>query len=293
MPGLLRAQSIRHQHEKGRFQLSRMRQCRRCYRPGAIPRSLLVLRSDRTTRRKGYGGPTAPFGGRRGHIAVDIIRAASEASERDLASARRIVTEICPITHAPFALHYLEHARKIDVGSIEGVLSRADAIGWHPAVFFNEFGHPLHGRKLGCIVAVMSDAVTAEPTGAISRTYLAPDGTKVGKAKSLGSPAGIVRLSPDDEVTGGLFLAEGIETALSAMSIGLRPCWSTGSTAQMAKFPLLGGIEALNVIADHDQNGAGEKAAREVAERWVAAGREANLFLPKSEDLNDVLRVPP
>jgi hypothetical protein len=34
----------------------------------------------------------------------------------------------------------------------------------------------------------MTDASTAEPTGAISRTYIGPDLTKVGKAKTLGSP---------------------------------------------------------------------------------------------------------
>jgi hypothetical protein len=43
--------------------------------------------------------------------------------------------------------------------------------------------HSLRGRKLGCIVAIMTDAMTAEPTGAISRTYVAPDLTKIGRAK--------------------------------------------------------------------------------------------------------------
>src|SRR5580700_9845295 len=52
-----------------------------------------------------------------------------------------------------------------------------------------------------------------------------------------------------------------IETGLSGMAIGLRACWSTGSTSQLASFPLLSGIEALNIIVDHDHNGAGEKAA--------------------------------
>ena len=48
---------------------------------------------------------------------------------------------------------------------------------------------------------------TALPTGAISRTYL-HHGKKVGKAKSLGEGGGVVRISPDDEATQGLFVAE-------------------------------------------------------------------------------------
>ena len=83
--------------------------------------------------------------------------------------------------------------------AIRDILERTDAIGWHPEVFFNEPGHPLHGQLLGCIVGVMTDPATAAPTGAISRTYV-HEGHKIGKAKTLGSPAGIIRLSPDDEV---------------------------------------------------------------------------------------------
>ena len=41
--------------------------------------------------------------------------------------------------------------------------------------------------------------------------------------------------------------------------------WATGSTAIMAKLPVVSGIEALTMIADHDANGAGERAAAEVA----------------------------
>ena len=63
----------------------------------------------------------------------------------------------------------------------------------------------------------MSDPATAKQTGAISRTYIGADLTKIGKAKTLGSPIGIVRLSTDDEVLGGLFLAEGLETALAGL----------------------------------------------------------------------------
>jgi hypothetical protein len=156
------------------------------------------------------------------------------------------------------------------------------------AVYFNELGHALHRRKLGAIIAVMTDPVTAEPTGAISRTYI-HEGRKLGKAKTLGSPAGIIRLTPDEDVLGRLHIAEGLETALAGMSIGLRPMWATGSTAIMAKLPVVSWIEALFILADHDANGAGERAAAEVASRWCEAGKEARVWKPKSKgDLNDM-----
>ncbi len=217
-------------------------------------------------------------------------KADAERLERDLASARRIVSEIGPMIGMPGEV-YLRNIRRIDVGAIADVLARTDAIGWHPAVYFNEPGHLLHAKRLGCIVGVMTDVKTAEPTGAISRAYLAPDLTKIGKAKTLGAPAGIVRLSPDDEVLGGLHLAEGLETALAAMAIGLRPTWATGSTALLRSFATLGGVEALTVIVDNDTSGAGERAAREVEARWLAADREVNLLRSDAPgDLNDALK---
>ena len=58
----------------------------------------------------------------------------------------------------------------------------------------------------------------------------------------------------------------------------------------MAKSPVVSGIEALTIIADHDANGAGERAAAEVASRWREAGRETHVYLREVlGDFNDVL----
>jgi hypothetical protein len=103
-------------------------------------------------------------------------------------------------------------------------------------------------------------------------------------------PAGIVRLSLDEDVLSGLFLTEGLESALAGMSIGLRPMWSVGSRAIMAKIPVLAGVECLTILADHDDNGAGEKAALELQARWRSAVKEAHVWKPKSRgDLNDIV----
>jgi hypothetical protein len=208
---------------------------------------------------------------------------------RDLTSAKTTVLGMGRLLGSPGET-YFRDVRRIDTEAIADVLERIDAIGWHPAVYFNEPGHALHGRKLGAIIAVMTDPVPAEPTGAISRTYLDPEGRKLGKAKTLGSPAGIVRLSLDEDVLEGLHLAEGLETALAGMAIGLRPMWATGSTALMTKFPVLPGIEALTIIADHDANGAGERAAGEVGSRWREAGKETRIIVREGiGDINDAL----
>ena len=179
-------------------------------------------------------------------------RAARSRETRAEASAARrgafvraqiaaIVAGLVPI-HSTDGDRYLRDERGIDTDALADILERTDAVGWHPKVYFNEperHGrprHPLHGQLLGCIIGIMTDPVTALPTGAISRTYL-HDGKKVGKAKSLGEGDGVVRISPDDEVTQGLHLAEGLESAWSAAALGFRPIWSTGSMSILAKFP--------------------------------------------------------
>jgi hypothetical protein len=189
---------------------------------------------------------------------------------RNLGIAKRIVSELVPLA-GTFGETYLTEERGIDVEAITDVIDRADALGWHPSVLFREPDHPLDGRHLWCIVGVMTDPRTGARTGAISRTYLSLEGKKIGKAKTLGVPAGIIRLSADEDVAEGLHLAEGLETALAAMAIGLRPMWATGSTSLMKGFPILPGIETLNVIADHDENRAGERVAEEVVARYRAA----------------------
>jgi hypothetical protein len=228
-----------------------------------------------------------------GETRAEAIAAWREAFVR--AQIAAIVSRLAPVIGSP-GEQYLRDIRCIDVDAVRDVLDRTDAIGWHSAVFFNapqrqgRPRHPLHGQLLGCIVAIMTDPVTALSTGAISRTYI-DDGRKVGKAKSLGLGGGVVRISPDDEVTQGLFLAEGIESALAGMSIGLRPMWATGSTSIMAKFPVLSGIEALTIVADNDANGNGERAADEVAARWLEAGHETRVIVwDGTGDINDALK---
>jgi putative DNA primase/helicase len=224
--------------------------------------------------------------------AVISPKAISDDDARNLRSAARIVSELIPLK-GTLGERYLAEFRAIDTSAIRDVLERTDAVGWHEAVYFNEEGHALHGRKLGAIIGIMSDPITAKPTGAVSRTYLGPDGTKLGKARTLAVPAGIIRLTPDEDTLAGLHIGEGLETAADLLSQGFAPMWAMGSTALMAKFPVLGGIEHLTIFADRDDNGAGEIAAREAEARWQAAGREVRIWRRKNGlgDFNDATRA--
>jgi putative DNA primase/helicase len=219
---------------------------------------------------------------------------AAEAA-RTKASIARILPGIVPV-RGTLAERYLSDARRIEVGEIRDILECIDAIGFHPAVYLNEPGHPLHGQLLPAIIAIQTDPVTAAPTGGIARTYLDKDGRKLigldGKslrAKSLG-PMGVVRLSQDEDVLDGLHIAEGLETALSTMALGFRPMWAMGSNGTIAAFQVLNGIECLTVFTDHDENSAGEKAARAVEATWLAASKQVRLLRwNEYGDLNDAI----
>lgn len=151
--------------------------------------------------------------------------------------------------------------------------------------------HP--GGYVGpCLVALITDALTNEPLS-LHRTWIRPDGTKadvepprllLAKHRKAG---GVIRLWPDDAVSTGLGIAEGIETALS-MAHGFTPVWSCVDAGNLASFPVLAGIESLLISADHDM--AGLKAARECATRWALAGKSVHVIEPDRErtDLNDL-----
>ena len=70
----------------------------------------------------------------------------------------------------------------------------------------------------------------------------------------------------------------------------MRPA-QAGSSGNMAAFPVLDGIEALTLLVDHDDNGAGEKAAEQCRARWLDAGREVIWLMPGAiGDFNDLVR---
>jgi hypothetical protein len=140
------------------------------------------------------------------------------------------------------------------------------------------------------MLALFRDLFTDEPCG-IHRTFLAADGSRLDK-RMLGRVRGTaIKLCSDDGVTTGLGVAEGIETALSIMSTGWRPVWALGSAGAIRRLPVLSGVDALTIFADHDETGVGEAAAGACAATWSNAGREVTIAVPNvgGEDFNDCL----
>jgi putative DNA primase/helicase len=231
-------------------------------------------------------------------------QAQAEEQARNAGSAARIVASLQPVAGTPGEA-YLRDTRKIDIDhwAVRRALEDVETLGWCERTFFRQPdpskpGHELHGQWLGAIVAILTDPINGERTGGITRTFIR-QGCKVCRAMSLGGAGrlGIIRLTSDDEVETGLHLCEGLESALSAMTMGFIPMWAVGSTSQMQNFPVLNGVGCLTVIADHDIEDkagreAGQEAARAVCQRWADAGRKVVMKTPKrrGEDANDITK---
>jgi phage/plasmid primase-like uncharacterized protein len=163
-----------------------------------------------------------------------------------------------------------------------------------PAAGDVRFAPHLHCSKVERFLpAIVCKVTTVEGNrfAGIHRIFLDPDGSSRAHAKMrLGGDddAVCIRLWPEEDVTLGLAIAEGIETALAAAQL-YRPIWSTIDAGQMARFPVLRGIESLLIFADHDE--AGMKAANDCRDRWRKAGIEVRAEIPKRLgcDINDVL----
>lgn len=111
-------------------------------------------------------------------------------------------------------------------------------------------------------------------------TWLRRDGERWMRAerRPLGRQGGgLIRLWPDEGVTIGLAIAEGVETALAVARV-FTPVWSCINAGNLASFPVLPGIEALTIFADRDESGTGQRAAVACAERWRGAGRQVRVL---------------
>jgi len=147
------------------------------------------------------------------------------------------------------------------------------------------------------MVARITDVITGKPLS-LHFTFLLPDGS--GKApverqkillKGHRKAGGVIRLTDDAEVTSGLGIAEGIETALSVMQFGWQPVWASIDAGNIAAFPVQSDIECLTIFADNDN--VGFTAAKKCCSRWQLAGRETKIILPKIPgfDWNDAWRA--
>jgi hypothetical protein len=163
-----------------------------------------------------------------------------------------------------------------------------DVLRFHPRVPFGPEYFP-------SMLALVRNITTDQPQ-AIIRTAISTCAEKLDR-KALGPTRdGAVKLWPNDRVEQGLVIGEGVETVLAAASMQhrgtlLQPAWSLIDAGHIAHFPVLAGVEALTILADHDANGVGQRAAHACAEHWAEAGREAFVLTPDDldADFNDLV----
>jgi putative DNA primase/helicase len=165
----------------------------------------------------------------------------------------------------------------------------AHCIGFDPEASWREVaGDPasplLH---VPCILAVFRTIDTGEIV-AVQKTRLNPDGSKLDRRFNGPSQGAVCKIDPDEDVTMGLSLAEGLETVLSARVLGFRPAWATGGIGTLATFPVLSGIEGLTLHRERDANGASAKAVEQCARRWHKNEREVIITDTVSADCNDL-----
>jgi hypothetical protein len=157
--------------------------------------------------------------------------------------------------------------------------------------FLSDAKHPSGARCMCMIALAVDDAGRGQ---AVHRTYLAPGG--IGKAKldppraTLGPIGGaVVRLcQPREGET--LVIGEGIESSLSAGLLTGLPAWAALSAGNMARVPLPDHVQAVWIASDHDA--AGQSAAWQAADAFMARGRAVQVLTPDTagEDFNDVVQ---
>ena len=159
------------------------------------------------------------------------------------------------------------------------------------------------GEYHPCMLTLLRNAETNEPQ-AIQRTPLTSYGKKFGDRMTLGPKDGaVIKLWPQSTISHHLVVGEGVETVLSAaLHIRhrgglLQPAWACIDAGNLAKLPVLPGVEFLAILVDNDEpdakgRQAGQEAATKCSERWVSAGREVRRLTPKraGTDFNDIAR---
>jgi hypothetical protein len=210
-------------------------------------------------------------------------RERNQDAERRKAMAQRIWLEAGDPNGSPVET-YLQ-SRGLDLADIGN-----DVLRFHPACpWAGEDGHLM---RLPAMVAAMCSIETGELT-AVHRTVLTADGAKIGR-RMLGAAGGsAIKFDAYKVGLDTLTIGEGIETTASARRLGFGPAWALGAVGGIAAFPVLSGVQVLQILAERQPDGtpnrASEKAIGTCGERWHEAGQQVVVVDPPAGDMNDVL----
>jgi hypothetical protein len=140
--------------------------------------------------------------------------------------------------------------------------------------------------RSGEIIGLHRTYMSEQADGSVTKAAVAKPRMMLGKIAG-----GAVRLAP---FTGeaALGICEGIETGLAVMKAcpGLA-VWATLSTSGLEQVQLPPEAKRVIILADHDESGAGLRAAETAARKLRMEGREAVIALPPvaGQDFNDLL----
>lgn len=150
------------------------------------------------------------------------------------------------------------------------------------------------GRDVVFRPAILAAVQEGQTLLALHRTFLAPDGARLAPdltpaRRMLGRPGrGAVRFGP---ATTTLGIAEGLETAISAMRLLRVPVWAVLGNERLPRITIPSGVLRLLILADDDS--AGRRSAALAAEAHATPGRSVIRLWPGRghNDWNDKLRA--
>jgi hypothetical protein len=160
------------------------------------------------------------------------------------------------------------------------------SLRWAPAL------RRLDGTNGPAMVARI-DSIDGELIG-IARTWIAHDPAgswcRIDRAMLGRATGGAVRFASTAKT---LLIGEGIETTLAGIEATGLPGWAALSTSGMVGLILPPVARKIVILADHDANGAGERAARIAETYWRREGRRVSVWMSRrpGEDANDLLRA--
>ncbi|GGC16118.1 DNA primase [Novosphingobium endophyticum] len=229
---------------------------------------------------------------------IDVIRAIRRLEIRVPSGSLRAsipsATEASPGWLRRRALDLWDQARPITGTPAEIYLQRraikplSPALRYHPRT-------PLGGGKLAVFrPALISALHERSRLVALQRTFL--DAHEPRRARDLANPRrmlglpgrGAVVLAPATQTLG---LAEGIETALSAIALLGIPVWATLGSERLARIAIPDTVTRLILLPDNDRGG--RIGAAKAAQAHTMPGRTIETLWPPQgfNDWNDVLRA--
>jgi len=185
------------------------------------------------------------------------------------------------------------------------ILSKGDNLRFHNSLPYyqeDDDGNNVLVGKFPAIIAAIRDLEGNIIT--LHRTYLTPTGYKA----KVECPRKMMTVPAEKTVTGKaiqlgglpvdgvLGIAEGMETAMSAIKCYGIPTWSAVSATILENFEPPVGVHTIIIWADRDRSLTGQKVAQALKARMAEKGINAHVMIPmrpikgKSVDWNDVLK---